>query len=64
MYDNPLNPIYEGSGGGGTSNSSRGGGVVYIECAIQLVLDGKIDSSAYSFAKKNVYDGGSSGGTI
>lgn len=31
-YDNPFNPILEGSGGGGLHlNGGPGGGVIYIE---------------------------------
>ncbi len=48
IYDNPFNPIFEGSGGGGQDSSSlfgSGGGVIYIESALQIIIDGIVDCS-------------------
>jgi hypothetical protein len=48
IYDDPFDPIFEGSGGGGqniSAFSGKGGGVIYIESALQVTVDGLIDCS-------------------
>lgn len=69
IYDSMFNPIFEGSGGGGTIQSDDfeiargGGGVIYIENYVNIIFDnGTIDSDGSSAKNQNY--GSGSGGSI
>jgi hypothetical protein len=69
IYDDPFNPIFEGSGGGGQQGSSlygNGGGVIYMESAFQIIVNGIIDSSGENTfsSKETQFYGSGSGGSI
>jgi hypothetical protein len=69
IFDNPFNPVLEGSGGGGNNLSSilgNGGGVIYMESSIVFENQGFIDSSGVGMdpTPPTQYFGGGSGGSI
>lgn len=64
IYDDPFNPILEGSGGGGHStygSRGNGGGVIYIE-TYYAFIDGVITSDGNP--AKDIFYGGGSGGSV
>lgn len=68
IYDDPFNPIFEGSGGGAQSDTEKslgkGGGVIYVEVVKESqFIGGEINSEGFS-SLKDINFGSGSGGSI